>query len=46
MKYLIQIGTKLMESFNIDMWWWLWCLTPLKTIFNYIVAVGFIGEGN
>ena len=24
----------------------LWCLTPLSTIFSYIVAVGFIGWGN
>ena len=22
------------------------CLTPLSTIFSYIVAVSFIGEGN
>ena len=24
----------------------LWCLTPLSTIFSYIVAVSFIGGGN
>ena len=24
----------------------LWCLTPLSTIFHYIVAVSFIGGGN
>jgi len=23
-----------------------WCLTPLSTIFSYIVAVRFIGGGN
>ena len=24
----------------------LWCLAPLSTILNYMVAVSFIGEGN
>jgi hypothetical protein len=27
-------------------WCGLWCLTPLSTIFSYIVAVSFIGGEN
>jgi len=27
-------------------WLGLWCLTPLSTIFQLIVAVSFIGRGN
>jgi len=30
----------------IDGFWGLWFLTPLSTIFHYIVAVTFIGGGN
>ncbi len=31
------------EHYTLTRWFGLWCLTPLSTIFSYIVAFSFIG---
>ena len=35
---------KLFRVFQ-NIWFCLWCLTPLSKYFSYMVAVSFIGEG-
>jgi ABC-type dipeptide/oligopeptide/nickel transport system permease subunit len=38
------VGLLQAQSIGCLLVWW--CLTPLSTLFSYIVAVSFIGGGN